>query len=260
MRVGKWSIGACIAFPLLLASLTFFRPHDIVSTTIASSECPALFTGYWYYNAAASIWMAYVLDRNIYQEGWAVPYTTFTVWSWTMLLVRHALSAYVIPLIEGDQRESNGIGQVVIFVAEALRVPSLLNAVVVFVVWNLIMAPGIYLTMETKERKEQFVGWLFQFNLLNQHGLNLPLAVVSSVITAPRPFTDADLYFAMATLVIYLAFYLLVLDRLGVHLYPIFSPRTSYCVMIWGGVAWAYYSLFRWVQDVVTESVLWGNS
>ena len=173
-----------------------------------------------------------------------------------MLLARHALSTFVIPFIDDGQGEGNGIGQVVIFVAEALRLPSLLNAVVVFVIWNLIMAPGIYLTMDTKEKKEQFVGWLFQFNLLNQHGLNLPLAVMSAVFTAPRPFTDADLYFAMATLVIYFAFYLLVLDRLGVHLYPIFSPRTSYCFLIWGGVAWAYYGLFRCVQGFVAGSVL----
>ena len=173
-----------------------------------------------------------------------------------MLLARHALSTFVIPFIDDGQGEGNGIGQVVIFVAEALRLPSLLNAVVVFVIWNLIMAPGIYLTMDTKEKKEQFVGWLFQFNLLNQHGLNLPLAVMSAVFTAPRPFTDADLYFAMATLVIYFAFYLLVLDRLGVHLYPIFSPRTSYCFLIWGGVAWGYYGLFRCVQGFVAGSVL----
>ena len=71
-----------------------------------------------------------------------------------MLLIRHALSAFMIPFIDNYR---NKIGQVMIFVAEALRVPSLLNAVVVFVIWNLIMAPGIYLTMGTKEKKEQFV-------------------------------------------------------------------------------------------------------
>lgn len=246
LRVGRWSIGSYIAFPAIVSSLVLFQPDGIVSTTIASSACPALYTRYWYYNAAASIWMAYVLGRNIYQEGWAVPYTTFTVWSWTMLLVRHALST-VLPFIDNNQDESK-MHNAAILLAEAFRVPSLLNAVVVFVVWNLIMAPAIYLTMETKEKKKQFVDWLFQFNLLNQHGLNLPLAVMSAVITAPRAFTDADLYFAMATLVTYFAFYLLVLDRLGVHLYHIFSPRTSYCFLIWGGVAWAYCELFRWIQ------------
>ena len=253
LRVGRWSFGACVAFPAMLLSLVLFRPDDIVSTTIASSACPASFTRYWYYNAAASIWMAYVLGRNIHQEGWAVPYTTFTVWSWTMLLVRHALSAFVIPFVGSDQGESIRFVKLAILIAETLRMPSLLNAVIVFIIWNLIMAPGIYLSMETQDKKRQFVGWLFQFNLLNQHGLNLPLAVMSSVITAPRPFADVDLYFAIATLVAYFAFYLLVLDRFGVHLYPIFSPRTSYCVLIWAGVAVGYYGLFQWVQELVAS-------
>ena len=249
LRVGRWSVGACIAFPLIVASLFVYMPASVMSATIASFNSPPLFKRYWYYNVAASIWMAFVLGRNIYQEGWVVPFTTFTVWAWVMLLIRHALSAFVIPVVVGGSR----LGELTILIAEALRVPSLLNAVVVFVVWNLMLAPAIYLTMETPEKQKQFVGWLFQFNLLNQHGLNLPLAVASSIITGPRAFADADLWFAMLTLVVYFAFYLLVLDRVGVHLYPIFSPRPSYSVVIWFAVAVGYYGLFRWVQSRVLE-------
>jgi len=210
--------------------------------------------------------MAFVLGKNIRNEGWIVPYTTFTVWAFTMLLIRHALSAFVIPFVStstcNDQSDiwactCSRLGNLTILIAEAMRLPSLLNAVVVFVVWNLILAPGIYfLAMDTQEKKKQFLRWLFQFNLLNQHGLNLPLAVMSSIVTAPRDFTDVDLYFAMGTLILYLVFYLLVLDRLGVHLYPIFSPRTRHCFLIWVAVALSYYGLFRWVQNYVKESIL----
>ena len=51
-----------------------------------------------------------------------------------------------------------------------------------------------------------------------------------------RPFVPADLYLAFMPILVYALFYLFVLDRAGVHLYPIFSPRSpfsflSYCAL-----------------------------
>jgi hypothetical protein len=49
----------------------------------------------------------------------------------------------------------------------------------------------------------------------------------------------------VVTIVAYLLFYTMVLDRVGVHLYPIFSPRNSYCILVWSAVLGAYYGLFH---------------
>ena len=255
LRVGPWSVSSIIALPLilLLVGAMWSRRTAAAYSSFAfcTSAYPPAFSWFWLYNVIATCWMAFVLGRNIRHEGWAMPYTTFTVWSWTMLLLRHALTALAalpFPLFY-DAVDTTRYGfRVIIQLAECLRCPALLNSVVVFVVWNLILAPGIYLTMETTTKRKQFIRWLFQFNLINQHFLALPLAITSAIVSAPRQFTDADLWCGLASVVSYLLFYILVLDRLGVHLYPIFSPRSKYCALVWSLVIVGYCALFRWIQ------------
>jgi len=264
LRVGPWSVSSIIALPLILlgamwSTTSTRRPTAAAYPSFAfcTSAYPPAFSWFWLYNVIVTCWMAFVLGRNIRHEGWAMPYTTFTVWSWTMLLLRHALTALAalpIPLFY-DEVDTTRYGfRVISQLAECLRCPALLNSVVVFVVWNLVLAPGIYLTLETTTKRKQFIRWLFQFNLINQHFLSLPLAITSAIVSAPRQFTDADLWCGLASVVSYLLFYILVLDRLGVHLYPIFSPRSKYCALVWSLVIVGYGALFRWIQHGVMTS------
>ena len=54
-----------------------------------------------------------------------------------------------------------------------------------------------------------------------------------------RPLGPDDLWCAFAIGAVYCYFYFCHLDRLGVHLYPIFSPRTHFCGLaysVWVGL------------------------
>lgn len=200
-RVGPWSFGALPFLLVVSSGLVYTAPINILKQSqFCQSDNVGIITGYpeafsfyWYYNAIATVWMAFVLGRNIRQEGWVVPYTTFTVWSWTMLLFRHGISSLLPFLNTGG----SGIAlfKSCLIVNEMLRCPSLLNAFVVAVVWNVILAPGIYFFhMKTADQRSKFLKWLMQFNLINQHGLNLPLAVTSCLFvptssSRPRPLT-----------------------------------------------------------------------
>lgn len=70
----------------------------------------------------------------------------------------------------------------------------------------------------------------FGFGMLNIHLLNLPLACANTVFgDGARPLTPCDLWLGFVFIYVYSLVYLFFLDRLGVHLYPIFSPRSRFC-------------------------------
>ena len=69
------------------------------------------------------------------------------------------------------------------------------------------------------------------------HVLNYPIAVTNCVLsTSARLLTTGDLWSALFVAFNYSILYLLILDRLGVHLYPVFSPRSKFCVFAWSSV------------------------
>ena len=78
------------------------------------------------------------------------------------------------------------------------------------------------------------------FVLVNIHLLNLPFACVNTLFGGGvRPLGPDDLWCAFAIGAVYCYFYFCHLDRLGVHLYPIFSPRTHFCGLaysVWVGL------------------------
>ncbi len=68
------------------------------------------------------------------------------------------------------------------------------------------------------------------------------------------PLQPAHLWCAMLVGVIYALFYLLVLDRLGVHLYPIFSPRTHWCAVAYSVFVGLYFGAFRGWNAIIAYS------
>ena len=111
---------------------------------------------------------------------------------------------------------------------------------------NFILLPIIaFKSVPKGEKRTQFLKFNFGFFMTNIHLLNLPLATLN-IVTGDRVrlFTVSDLWVAYAVALSYSLLYLLVMDRLGLHFYPIFNPRTSFTTLSLGAVLGLFYFLF----------------
>jgi hypothetical protein len=52
-----------------------------------------------------------------------------------------------------------------------------------------------------------------------------------------------------------LMFYLLVLDRVGAHVYIILSPRTKWCIFVYAGLIGVYSGLFN-IWNVISNNMI----
>ena len=91
--------------------------------------------------------------------------------------------------------------------------------------------------MENKETRKNFLAYFTKFRLIQLHVCNIGFAWVNGVWSSPmRQLTLSDFVASYAISVVYALLYTLVFDRMGVHLYLIFSPRSPWMVFIWFGV------------------------
>ena len=112
-------------------------------------------------------------------------------------------------------------------IRQCTRFPALVSALITFGVWNIVLAPYIYFIFcKGSESKTRFLKWNFSFLLMEIHFFNLPIAVAATLWNFAE-FGDVDLWLASVLAYLYGLLYLLVFDRIGVHLYPTFSPRSS---------------------------------
>jgi len=146
------------------------------------------------------------------------PYASFTLVSWSLLTLRF-LAVLVAPH-----------SPIAAAVGEVLRFPTLAAATTTTLLWNFVLQFVIYWAMPTPAQRAQFVRFNRQFSLMNIHILNLPLALLSHCCSL-RPLVFFDLWVSSALFYLYALFYLLVLDPLGVHMYPVFTPRTPLCAI-----------------------------
>ena len=81
------------------------------------------------------------------------------------------------------------------------------------------------------------------------HVLNVVYAYLSvgygDAASGTRPFGPADLWCAYALFFAYACLYLLGLDRMGIHFYPPFSPRTHWCALTYPLVVGMYFGMYR---------------
>jgi hypothetical protein len=110
--------------------------------------------------------------------------------------------------------------------------------------------------MKTEETRRSFLAYFTKFRLIQVHVCNIFFAYMNGVCACPgRQLTLADFMVSYAITVLYAIWYLLVLDRVGVHLYPIFSPRSPWVILTWSGLVVAHYGCFlawRYVLTPVT--------
>lgn len=230
-RHGPWHVGTnlvlgALAYLLILAA-TWMRMNpptesgSWMSMYHIEDEQYEPFTNAWYAHFVVFLWMAYICWNVLFLSPMGkVAWITFTLWSWTTVTLRHGLLV-LAPWVTSARVP-----------AEILRFPGLLSASIVTAVWNFVLFPAIALFyIKDAEQRKTFVSYFLNFRLTQLHVFNIIFAIANGVLLEPRrPLHLGDFAAAVTMLVLYMLFYFCVLDRLGVHIYPIFSPRTPIAI------------------------------
>ena len=262
IRVGPWSVAALsyifvMYYLLFLAGAYFYDSSSSSSSyqqeeeeTLASMQeqqemlgthhhqqqqqqqqqsYPGPWTPQWLYQVAGFGWMNYIIYLVLIQSPLAkAAWATFTIQSWTWMMVRHFLC--VIAPWSPTAR----------LWADWMRFPVAFSATTTFVLWNLLIFPIIYVFgMKTTKKRRAFLKFCFSFRMVNIHFVNMLLCCLNCGTWAnppSRPLDWFDFYLGFAYSMVYITWYLCVLDRLGVHFYPIFSPRLAGWKLV---VAWS---------------------
>lgn len=182
---------------------------------VGDKSYPA-FTMEWFYNVSLFFWMSFV--------NWAIystyssfgPWVSFTMCSWTIMCIRHGLCS-LAPFLP-SLRLLIGI----------LRFPVLLSASVTFGVWNFVLMPVISLVFLKGERRTGFLKYMFGWTLCQIHIFNIVYAYLNCIWAEPikQGLHLGDVNAGVVYIIAYILFYYFILDRIGVQLYAIFSPRT----------------------------------
>ena len=239
LRIGPWSKAALPSIILLTSMIAYHSPMEDQFYTEVASYPPAR-SPYWWYNIFASCFMIGVCMQSVANSSWAIC-LSFTLLSWNMNALRHGIHA-LAPFLS-DHHPLLKLNHI-------LRFPALVSATITFVIWNFVLVPALYVMMITREKKDNFAIWNTNSRLVQFHCCNMIYATLNTMVTGNRegvrpPLFDAeDLWYGLAYGLVYSLFYVFVLDRIGVHLYPIFSPRSKYFPASWGMAFVLYYSSF----------------
>ena len=257
LRVGPWSPSAPVTLLFLTISLIYSRPTKILNESLDEAESiyckvssyPEAFSTPWYISLFTFLFMAGLFTYIcVYRTPGVV--VTYTIQSWMMNFTRHGVNMAAPFLVDGHfLLRLNGI----------LRLPALITASVTYIVWNFFLVPFLCLQLKTKQKKKNFLVWNFSSRLVQLHGCNIIYAITNTAIIGSNisvpPFEFNDLWYALLTGTGYAVFYILILDRIGMHLYPLFSPRWRFSGMAWLMLILCYVSLF-WVWNRIIEQNL----
>jgi hypothetical protein len=132
LRIGPWSPLA----PAVLFSMVYMATFGILLTYRSirfetdPTSYPPVFTPWWYYNLLGFLWISWISTMVYFGRVGPYAWATFTMWSWTILQIRHFL-AVLAPWL---QPESTGIK-----LLELLHYPMLMMHSMTFTVWNFIL-------------------------------------------------------------------------------------------------------------------------
>ena len=220
----------------------------------------------FYYNTIVTVCMSYICYSIIAHSPLSYgAWITYTVQSWTLLLLRHllyTLSGLFDSNVTVDTNNTTNNNFIVM--AELIRFPCAVAHTVTFIVWNFILVPYILcIALKNEEKKRHdFIRLCTNFRLFNLHGMNILFCVANvwyfnsktnGTTTTPRTLELTDLYLSGISAFVYFTFYLCILDRIGIHLYPIFSPRHSNAVvfLVWTSVILLYMITFHFWQYLI---------
>lgn len=234
LRKGPWSPVAHAFIVVVIGSLAYvalvtdyLEPLPGAGPPLLDPMTSALGANVRLVSCCCGLYMAGVLGAMFYTTG-AWPMASYTMISWTLLMLRHVTRALAAP----------------VSLQELLRFPAVAGATITVTVWWGVLVPAIYYFLPTPKARNWFVDLNLSPFLINVHALNLPLVMLDHAL-APRPFTMTDLWVGFAVGVGYLVFYLLCLDARGVHFYIILSPRTAWCAVSYGTLLGIYCMIWQ---------------
>lgn len=207
LRRGPWSWAPTISLAsLMLASgailpyaLSQYEPYPAAESLRAR-------------RASAFLYGASVLGYMGTKYG-MYPMASWTMLGWTLATLRYLAGA---------------IG--LLHLQRVLTFPSLLANFVTFLVWYSAIIPGIAFLMPKHHRGRLLRDMVFSLFMFTVHGINLPFSL-ADFAWQPIQLNAFDLWSGSIYGLVYITFYLLLLDPVGAHLYYILSPRKW-----WGAV------------------------
>jgi len=231
LREGKWTWSATLFIPAVTILVASVAPQAMATMPMDPAATQAHSPYEMEVALAGLVWTLAVTAHTAFTSG-AWIFMSFTMMSWLLLTARFAA------VLMG--RHSH----VAWVVGELVRGPALLNAVFLGLVWWLALVPLIAYFSPTKKARKGFLRFNFSATLINIHLLNMPLAFLGHRL-APRDLCLFDLWATCALSLLYLLFYLAVMDPNGLHLYIILSPRTNFSIASYSGLLGLMVALFR---------------
>lgn len=252
LRVGPWSSFAIPTLFIIIMALIHLKPSSDEYDTFISFY-PELYSKFWWYNAITFLYMLSLVSFTCVTRTNAVLFT-FTILSWNINMVRHGFNA-LAPFLSD--------GHFILKLNHVLRFPALVSATITFFVWNFILMPYVcILYSHNEEKRVSFLRWNFSFRLTQVHLCNIFYSILNTIIAGSRegsklhPFDSEDLWYGLVLIVSYGLFYVTILDRVGVHIYPIFSPRSKFISLIWAFTILLFYGVFCFWNHIMTNHVL----
>lgn len=239
-HVGKWSHAATATFVSMLTLLCATAPtalsgaqRELMAATVSDQSTEDVNWISVVLRAVGGSYGLLLLVGMLKKVGWW-PIVTYTMISWTLLSLR-LLFAGAAPF-----------SVVAAWASELVRYIALLQTTVVVVVWWLVIVPLLLFVEKCPAKRKAFWKWNWSFGLINVHCLNLPVAAVD-FLSSPRALTGMDCWIVGAVTLAYVLFYTLVLDRRGIFLYFMLTPRTHWCCVVYvaalvlmAGLLWAW--------------------
>ena len=254
LRVGKWSRLALPTLVLVMSCLWSYRPKngDLTnSNALQVDSYPDLYSIHWWHNTVACIFMFGLVTWIMIKRSKG-PLFTYTLLSWKMNALRSCINA-LAPFLHDNHT--------LLRLNRVLRFPALVSASITSSIWNFILLPYVYtLGLDTKEKKKHFLEWNFNFRMVQLHVCNIIYALLNTVVTMNVTniedgekvlFDSNDLWYGAAYTFMYGLFYTMILDRIGVHIYPVFSPRSNLVVITWCIVFALHYAFYCFWNNMV---------
>lgn len=268
MRVGYFSPFVIVSLMFFYSAIYWYRPQPLHFDATVYDETISISSGdkqvdYFLFSgipktAAADLaiftWGIIVVVHAKLSLGsiGAFP-ISFTGWSWLLLTLRAGLE---FAAWGATTHKFLTLGKFLATIGSSLRLVAVTNACVVCTIWNFILFPIIYFfSIKEAEKRRNFLKFNFGFFMTNIHVLNFPMAIINTVYGSQvRLFTFSDLWVAYLVIMLYSIVYYFVMDRLGMHFYPIFCPRSAFCVGSIIAVLGLYYYLFlKWNELIVAS-------
>jgi len=264
-RVGPWT-RVSLALPIILcAALVFLKPGNEFPLSkgfetaadssehrccLKTSSYPEVFSVYWWYNIIIFLHMTGLVAYCMFLSTPAI-IGAYTIQSWIMNITRHGLNA-LAPFLKD--------GHLLLHINRILRFPALVSSVITFTVWNFILVPFLSIQADDTRRKN-FMKWNITFRMVQLHVCNVIYSIMNTLFTQSgdstfQLFQYEDMWYGLVYGLGYGLFYILFLDRIGVHLYPVFSPRTNYSAILWPGTMMIIFTVYKTFNATMEKNLI----